>query len=72
MSDRILPALFIGHGSPMNLPAHNSFTRDMEKLGRQLPLPEAIIVVADPTRGINHTAYAILKQIFSEQKIPVL
>jgi 4,5-DOPA dioxygenase extradiol len=41
-----LPALFIGHGSPMNLLADNAFTRDLIKLGPQLPGPEAIVVVS--------------------------
>lgn len=40
------PALFIGHGSPMNTLARNSFTDAWRALGRQLPRPRAILVVS--------------------------
>jgi 4,5-DOPA dioxygenase extradiol len=40
------PALFIGHGSPMNIVADNPFTRDIKRLGETLPLPEAILVIS--------------------------
>lgn len=40
------PALFIGHGSPMNTLAQNSFTDAWRALGRQLPRPRAILVVS--------------------------
>lgn len=46
MTTTNFPALFIGHGSPMNILADNSFTRDMKKLGLQLPGPKAILVVS--------------------------
>ncbi len=41
-----MPALFIGHGSPMNLVLKNGFTDSLEKLGRTLPRPKAIMVVS--------------------------
>jgi 4,5-DOPA dioxygenase extradiol len=41
-----LPALFIGHGSPMNIVADNGYTRDLEALAAWLPHPEAILVVS--------------------------
>jgi 4,5-DOPA dioxygenase extradiol len=41
-----MPAVFIGHGSPMNAALDNSFTRAMAKLGRALPRPEAILCVS--------------------------
>ncbi len=123
------PALFIGHGSPMNILDDNPFTRDMIKLRKLLPEPKAILVIsahwltrgthitagehpeqiydffgfphhlykyvyrspgspeiakiivetvgnniiyADPSRGIDHAAWSILKHIYPEQKIPVL
>jgi 4,5-DOPA dioxygenase extradiol len=48
MTDAVkkLPALFIGHGSPMNIIADNSFTRDIKILGEKLPHPDAILVVS--------------------------
>ena len=41
-----MPVLFIGHGSPMNLILKNNFTRSLEKLGKNLPEPEAILVIS--------------------------
>ncbi|MEI7528050.1 MAG: 4,5-DOPA dioxygenase extradiol [Elusimicrobiota bacterium] len=41
-----LPALFIGHGSPMNVILDNPFTRAMTALGRALPRPKAILCVS--------------------------
>lgn len=41
-----LPALFIGHGSPMNALADNSYTRHLSDLGRSLPRPTSILVIS--------------------------
>lgn len=41
-----MPAVFIGHGSPMNAALDNPFTRAMVELGRALPRPEAILCVS--------------------------
>jgi 4,5-DOPA dioxygenase extradiol len=41
-----LPALFIGHGSPMNTLELNGFTRDWRELGPRLPRPRAILCVS--------------------------
>lgn len=41
-----MPALFIGHGSPMHALAQNDFTRTLQKTGNSLPLPKAILVVS--------------------------
>jgi len=43
---RRLPALFIGHGSPLNALLDNPFTRTMTALGRELPKPEAVLCVS--------------------------
>ena len=40
------PAIFIGHGSPMNIVADNSYTRDLERLGTALAKPRAVLVVS--------------------------
>lgn len=40
------PALFIGHGSPMNVIADNSFTKSLQQIGINLPKPKAIVVVS--------------------------
>jgi 4,5-DOPA dioxygenase extradiol len=41
-----MPALFIGHGSPMNVVLKNDFTRHLSDLGKKLPKPKAIMVVS--------------------------
>lgn len=41
-----MPALFIGHGSPMNTLEHNGYTDAWKKLGRVLPRPKALLVVS--------------------------
>jgi len=41
-----MPVVFIGHGSPMNALEQNPFTRSLAALGRDLPLPKAILVVS--------------------------
>lgn len=45
MSDR-MPALFIGHGSPMNTLERNGFTEAWRELGRTLPRPKALLVIS--------------------------
>lgn len=42
----LMPAFFIGHGSPMNAIADNTFTRDLAKSVQNLPKPSAIMVVS--------------------------
>ena len=41
-----MPALFIGHGSPMNTLELNDFTDTWQTLGEELPRPKAILVVS--------------------------
>src|SRR5688572_22185955 len=41
-----LPALFIGHGSPMNTLAQNRFTAAWRELGATLPRPRALLVIS--------------------------
>ena len=60
-----MPVLFIGHGSPMNAVADNSFTRSLNSLGRRLPKPRAILMVSAHwmTKGTWVTAMALPKTI---------
>lgn len=44
-SDR-MPALFIGHGSPMNALQDNAFTQTLRAWGQRLARPKAILVVS--------------------------
>lgn len=41
-----MPALFLGHGSPMNIILKNAFTDRLKKLGEELPRPRAILVIS--------------------------
>jgi 4,5-DOPA dioxygenase extradiol len=41
-----MPALFLGHGSPMNALEQNSYTAAWRELGRTLPRPKAILAVS--------------------------
>ena len=41
-----MPALFIGHGSPMNTLELNGYTKAWRALGQQLPRPRALLVVS--------------------------
>ena len=41
-----MPALFIGHGSPMNTLERNGFTEAWRAIGQRLPRPRAVLVVS--------------------------
>lgn len=60
------PALFIGHGSPMNILADNTFTRDMIDLRERLTSPKAILVISAHwlTRGTQVTSGEYPDQIY--------
>jgi 4,5-DOPA dioxygenase extradiol len=45
-ADEKQPALFLGHGSPMNAIEDNVFTRSLKSLGTTLPKPKAVLVVS--------------------------
>jgi 4,5-DOPA dioxygenase extradiol len=42
----LMPAAFIGHGSPMNALEHNRYTEAWAALGASLPRPRALLVVS--------------------------
>ncbi len=42
----IMPSLFLGHGSPMNLVLDNYFTQSLRELSKELPIPKAILVIS--------------------------
>ncbi|MEI2629753.1 4,5-DOPA dioxygenase extradiol [Erwinia aphidicola] len=58
MSHSRMPALFLGHGSPMNVLEENLYTETWRELGKTLPRPKAIIAVSAHwyTRGTAVTA----------------
>jgi 4,5-DOPA dioxygenase extradiol len=45
-TDVLMPALFVGHGSPMNGIEDNLFSNQWKKLGTQLHVPKAVLVVS--------------------------
>jgi len=58
MSFTRMPALFLGHGSPMNVLEENRYTKVWQHLGAILPRPRAILTVSAHwyTRGTAVTA----------------
>lgn len=53
-----MPALFLGHGSPMNVLEENHYTQTWRQLGEKLPRPRAILAISAHwyTRGTAVTA----------------
>ena len=60
MNHTRMPALFLGHGSPMNALEDNSYTQTWRELGKKLPKPRAILAISAHwcTRGTAVTAMA--------------
>lgn len=56
-STEIMPALFIGHGSPMNALETNEFTLMWQKIANEIPKPKAILAISAhwETRGTRTT-----------------
>jgi 4,5-DOPA dioxygenase extradiol len=42
----MMPAIFFGHGNPMNALAENSYTAAWRRIGEQMPRPKAILAVS--------------------------
>ena len=53
-----MPALFVGHGSPMNAIEENEFSRGLRNLAKQLPKPKAVLCISAhwETEGMAVTA----------------
>lgn len=67
-----MPALFVGHGSPMNLVSKNIYTESFLRLGQILPKPSAILCIS--AHWLTPTTEIILaekpKQIFDFHGFP--
>ncbi|MEI8131517.1 MAG: 4,5-DOPA dioxygenase extradiol [Leptolinea sp.] len=46
MESKLMPVIFVGHGSPMNAIEDNEFSLVWEALGRKLPKPRAIVCIS--------------------------
>jgi 4,5-DOPA dioxygenase extradiol len=46
ITSKFMPALFLGHGSPMNVILRNSWTESWKTIGQSIPRPKAILVVS--------------------------
>jgi 4,5-DOPA dioxygenase extradiol len=58
MVDEIMPALFLGHGSPMNAIEHNEFSLAWQEAARHIPPPKTILCISAhwETQGSQVTA----------------
>jgi len=68
----LMPLLFVGHGSPMNIAQKNEFTESLRKAGKALPKPRLILCVSAHwmTDGARVTAAARPKQIYDFYGFP--
>ncbi len=44
--NKIMPALFVGHGNPMNAIEKNEFSLTWEKIAKSIPTPESIVCIS--------------------------
>jgi 4,5-DOPA dioxygenase extradiol len=65
-AQKVMPALFIGHGSPMNAVLDNEATRGLTAMGKTLPKPKAILCISAhwETKGTWLTAMEKPKTIY--------
>lgn len=61
MPDHVMPAVFFGHGSPMNALERNRYTEAWAAFGRSVPRPRAILVVSAHWY-VGHTAVTAMQR----------
>lgn len=56
--ENLMPALFVGHGSPMNGIEDNEFSQRWKTMAKEIPIPKAVLVVSAHwfTNGTRITA----------------
>jgi 4,5-DOPA dioxygenase extradiol len=71
-SELIMPALLVGHGSPMNAIEDNEFSRTWASIGASLPTPKAILCISAhwETDGTFVTAMDKPKTIYDFHGFP--
>lgn len=71
-SSNLMPVLFVGHGSPMNLVEENRYTKAWSRLGQEIPRPRAILGVSAHwlTRKTEIETSESPKQIFDFDGFP--
>lgn len=67
-----MPALFVGHGSPMNAIEDNEYTENWAKVAGQIPKPEAILSVSAHwyTHGTKITDVPYPKMVYDMYGFP--
>jgi 4,5-DOPA dioxygenase extradiol len=70
--ETLMPVLFIGHGSPMNVVQDNDFTKSLSSLAAQIPTPQAILVISAHwlTYGTYVSGAERLEQIYDFYGFP--
>ena len=68
----LMPALFLGHGSPMNAVESNAFSRAWIEMGRRLPRPRAILCISAhwETAGTRITAMPLPDTLYDFYGFP--
>ena len=54
-----MPALFIGHGSPMNAILDNNFTKHLHKISQNFEKPNAVLVISAHWLTTNKTFVSV-------------
>jgi 4,5-DOPA dioxygenase extradiol len=69
---KLMPVLFIGHGSPMNIILDNDFTRSLKTLGTRIPRPNVILIISAHwlTQGTYVTCQEYPQQIYDFYGFP--
>ena len=68
----VMPVLFIGHGSPMNIILNNDYTKSLVKAAKEIPKPRVILVISAHwlTEGTYVTCVSKPKTIYDFYGFP--
>ncbi|MGE5496953.1 MAG: 4,5-DOPA dioxygenase extradiol [Syntrophothermus sp.] len=81
-TDTIMPVLFVGHGSPMNIVQENAYTKSLMAIKSKLPAPRCILVISahwltkgtyvtcseNPVQGFDF--YGFPKELYEVKYLP--